>query len=145
MEVDDNLVYNFFVDLKKKEIHPVDRANLIKEYCMNKKISLRQFAKDIGIPHSTIQDWVDYSRLTKLQFDKLLKKNGKKEVYKLLRNTRTKEINLKNDLDITLQECIIKLKPFINKPQQNINTPHLLQELHNIINRIELHIERGLK
>jgi len=56
ININNKLVFNFLVELKKKEIHPVERAEIIKQYLKDEKISVRQLARELNIPHSTIQD-----------------------------------------------------------------------------------------
>ena len=60
MEVDDNIIFNILQDFKKKEINPMQRARLIKNFRESNKWSQRQLAKYLDMSHSTLQDWEEW-------------------------------------------------------------------------------------
>lgn len=150
MIIDDSLIFNLLQDLRKKDIDPLVRAKFLADYCRYRKISQRELAKELDIPHSTLQDWVSYTNITKTEYDTLLSKGyRKKEIYRMVRDDRKnvhKTINKSlstPEIDIVLSRVITDLRPFIYNPDYRDNTVFLLQELKNVLNRIELHIERG--
>ena len=150
MIVPDDLVYNFLVDLKKKDIDPIERARIIRTYCNNKQLSIRALAKELNISHSTLQDWVDYERLDRNDFIKLEKVGcNKKTIYKMLRETRGDKEELKSlinvELNTIIREAEIRLKSYINNPIFDDKTVDLIKDLKNVLNRLELHIERKSK
>ncbi len=62
--VDENvLVFNFLLDLRKKEITPQERSKIIQNYLNNTGKSMRGLAKELGINQSTIQDWISMRQI----------------------------------------------------------------------------------
>lgn len=148
MEVPNRLVYNFLLEIKRKEIHPVERAEMINQYLKEENLSARALAADLGIPHSTLQDWLDYSRMKTKDYDDLVK-NGvsKKVIHRMLRGHRNGSItlNAENILNLKLQEALSEFRDYINKPVWTNDTLILLKELKNVLARIEIHIEQNMK
>lgn len=146
MNVPIDIIYNFLVDLKKKEINPVERALIIKNYMDTQNKSLRQLAIDLGMPHTTLKGWLDYSKLEG-KYNELLN-NGisKTEIHDMLRTSGTiKNKIIRTPLNDTLKESITALKPFIHRPNFNGDTSVLIAELRNVLNRIEIHHEQNNK
>jgi len=144
ININNKLVFNFLVELKKKEIHPVERAEIIKQYLKDEKISVRQLARELNIPHSTIQDWVDYGRLTIGKFNQLIKEGmTKKELHRTLRSERTnKDIEkiLGNELNRKLKLSIQLLTFDMDKPDYNSDTLRLIKELEQTLSKLEAKI-----
>lgn len=146
MDVSNELVYNFLIELKKKEISPIDRAVIIKSYIKENGMSARGLAKELGMPHSTLQDWMDYDRISKVEFEAMIDKGiNKKTIHKTLRTTRGMDAQYKaivqNDLNIQLQNSIVSLTCYMNNPEFNTETSELIKKLKNILNRIELNMD----
>jgi hypothetical protein len=143
------LLFNFFLDHKKKEIDKIERANLLRKYIRDNNISERQLAKELGMSHSTLQDWCMYSRISREEYDSLIKKGySNKQIYKVLRsNKRESDDNFKKKVYLqAIKDCQSKLRPMIR--DGNIlsnNEVSELKEVKNLINRIIIHYERGLK
>jgi transcriptional regulator with XRE-family HTH domain len=149
MEVPNRLIYNFLCDLKKKEIHPVERAEMMKAYLKEEGISQRELARELGMPHSTVQDWLDYGKLSVKEFNHLTHSGlSKKEIHKTLRgernNTEIQEI-IGNNLNRKLKAATIMLMEEINKPNANKETFRLIKDLELIIKRLKETIERKEK
>ena len=72
MEVPDEIVNNWLIDLRKKEVNLFERAKLIRAYLNNKELSIRSFSKEFGFPKSTIEDWLLWEKLTEKEYDKLI-------------------------------------------------------------------------
>jgi DNA-binding transcriptional MerR regulator len=149
MEVSDEIIFNFLIELKKKDVNPIDRAKIICAYAKEHRFTIRSLAKELGISHSTLQDWIDYEKLDKKEYAELLSKGlNKKDIHRILRkNRKYKDMNkiTQNELNIRLEEAKSRLRDFINKPVYNEYTISLLADLRNIINRIEIHIEQKMK
>lgn len=150
MNVPEEIIYNFLIELKKKEVDPIGKAKLIREYCENKKLSIRGLAKELGMSHSTLADWVDYERIDKKEYKKLVDKGvNKKTIYKMLRETRGKTDTLQSvmeiEINLIIKETEIRLKSYVNNPIYDNKTIELIRDLRNILNRLELHIEKKQK
>ena len=147
MYVPSDVVYNFLVELKKKDIDPIDRAKIILHYCREKNLSIRGLADELGMPHSTLQDWIDYDKIDKRAYIRLVNAGvSKQSIHRILRNNRSRHdisIIMSNDLNLRLEESMSLLRNFLNDPVANDDTIRLINELRNMLNRIELHIERG--
>lgn len=143
------LLFNYFLDYKKKEIDKLERANLLTQYMKDNNISERELAKELGMSHSTLQDWNMYARISREEYDSLIEKGyNQKQIYKVLRNTK------KNNSDTfqkrvymqAIKDCQSKLRPMVNDGGVLSNEEvDELKEVQNLINRIILHYERGLK
>jgi len=68
-----DLKYNLICDFKKKDINPIERGRLIKEYMKENKMSIRAFMGEFGIPKSTVHDWVNFAKITEEKYDEYLK------------------------------------------------------------------------
>jgi hypothetical protein len=153
MELNDDFVYNIFCDFKKKNIDQIEKAKLIKTYIEEKGISQREFARQFGIPHSTVQDWLLWDRVTPEQ-RKEMHKNGLKdyEIYDLLRNNKhmsPKEVDnklvKKNELDYELEQAISNLKIFKGIIHCSKDTVNLISDLQEVLNRLLFKIEKERK
>lgn len=148
MIAEKSLVFNFLLDCRKKEIDKWQRAIILREYLDSHSLSQRQLAEQLGIPKSTIEDWLLWGRLTKEEYKRLKNKGlNHTQIYRLLRDNKKRPkssfVN-KSVLDIEVQECIKKLKPYINNGN-GLYTPdssELLKELVNTANRILMKAER---
>lgn len=58
MNIDDDFAFNIVQDFRKKEISTIAKGLFISNYCKEKKISLREFSRETGLPYSTVQDYV---------------------------------------------------------------------------------------
>lgn len=136
----ESMVYNFLCDLKKKEISPIDRANMLQEYLEAKCISQRQLARDLGIPHSTIQDWLKWASITKPEYDDL-KEQGytHEDIYHSLRDGTLSGKD--KEIDKALENCISKLQFFKIRPPYSSKTINLIGELKRILKVIETQVK----
>jgi len=89
MEVPEDLVHNWLCDLKKKNINQFERAKIIKLYMKEKSLSGRGFAKEFGIPKSSVEDWLLWLKLSEVEYIKYIEE-GKThtDIYRALRNNR---------------------------------------------------------
>jgi len=150
MDVPNDLVYNFLVELKKKDVDPIDRAKIIRKYAENQGLSIRALAEELGMSHSTLQDWVDYERVDHKEFNKLLSDGyTKKNVYRILRDTRGDkkqfESIVKVELNVVLKNAYLEIRPFINNPVYDEYTAEILHDLINTLNHLDMRIEKRIK
>ena len=145
MEVPYEVVEGWLLDLRKPEIHKYDRAVLIRRYIKNKQISQRELAKKLGIPKSTVEDWLLYDKLSKGEYQDLISQGFTcAEIYKRLRNNKAtpiKEIFDMSLLDKELHKSIMKIRPLIRKVSPTQNTIQLMQDLRNILNKADMYFE----
>lgn len=152
MIVPDDFAFNLLQDLRKKEINPVERAKFLESYLKHTNISQRELARQLGIPYSTLQDWISYKNITSKEYEILLDKGfGKREIYRMLRddrgNARSKVSNAVNTpvINLLLSQMITDLRPLINTAVFDDETFTLIMDLRNVLNRMELHLEKRLK
>lgn len=122
-------------DMKKKDIEPIGKAKLIQEYMDINGITGRQMAKRIGIPHSTLQDWLRWNRITHEEYDRLTKEgHNHMDIYKSLRGGALAD---KKAIDVALKNCISKMEVFKIRPPYSKDTKLLISELKRILEVIE--------
>jgi len=71
MKISDELFFNIVKDWEKKEVTTEEKGKLISIYLKEKKISQRELAKQLNIPHSTLHDWVSGRQMDKYYKNKL--------------------------------------------------------------------------
>lgn len=145
MEVSNDIVFNCLIDLKKKQLDPISRAKLIKSYLISNQISMRVLSKKIGIPLTTIHDWLSYNKINNKKLE-TMKQSGLSDtdIYNILRSSKydkVSEISEISKLDLEVDRAIILFRPYIlSQPKITPLTKHKLNELVNILNRIQVHI-----
>ena len=145
--MNNDIIFNFLLDSRKKKVNPFSRAEAIQSYLVSKKISQRELARELGIPHSTIQDWTLWNRITKSEYDKMIK-NGLShlDIYRTLRDGKKEnKEKLVNTTKIQIElESTIK---FINKNIKNIGssqrTKELVLELKELLDKVMLYLDNG--
>lgn len=146
-EVVNNLLFNSFLDMRKKEINKHQRAKLLEKYMQDTGVSGRGLAEQLGIPKSTLQDWLMINRITEDDYNAYLDKGfSETDIYRMLRNN-------KKSAPKQFDECMVreqikttssKLKSLINQGKYiDDNLIIEIKELVNILNRILLHNERN--
>ena len=63
--MNEEIVYNTLKDWSKKEIPAEVKSVFIKDFLRKEKISMRELGRRIGVPHSTLQDWVSMRQTRK--------------------------------------------------------------------------------
>jgi hypothetical protein len=145
MEVPEQLVENWFYDIQKKKVDPVQRAEIISLYIKEKKISQREFSRQFNIPKSNTEDWLLWKRLTKEDYENLLAKGyEKKEIYRLLRNNKKKQVEQIFDLETNLDLFLFKFSRRIQEmskelPPKSKKTISMIEEAKKALTRIEIH------
>lgn len=144
-----DILFNFFLDMRKKDIDKRQRAQLLAKYLEDNNISQRQLAKELGIPHSTIQDWLMLNRISEEEYQKYIEEGMTyTDIYRMLRNNKqatTEDFDLllfKNEV----KKSISKYRSLIQNSDK-LDTELLddIKELVNILNRAMIHNERQLK
>jgi DNA-binding transcriptional regulator YiaG len=60
-----DITFNTLQDFSKKEISTIEKGLFIKKILNEEKISMRELARRLNIPHSTLQDWCSNRQMTK--------------------------------------------------------------------------------
>lgn len=135
-----DIVFNMMCDLKKKEIDPLFKASLIQEFMDSKGLTGRQMSKYMGVPKSTLQDWLRWNRISQEQYDTYIKDGyTETDIYRSLRGGSL-AVNTKA-IDSALENCISKLEVFKLRPPYSGDTKVLLDKLKHILNVIERQIK----
>lgn len=153
MEYFEEIIFNHFMDARKKEINRFARAKLLRVYMDKERLSEPELAKRFGVPKSTIYDWMLFDKITEDQYEKLKSKGIKDtQIYRVLHdNTPIKELNHIEEvtkLDAILEEWIREIKYYIsgvNKEMISSMTDDLCHELVSQLNRLRMEIERVRK
>ena len=143
----DDVIFNFFVDMKKKNIDKMQRAILLRKYMDKHKLSGRALAKELGIPKSTIEDWLLLSKITQEEYDEMIS-NGMNytDIYRTLRNNK-KDTNIVPAALLAIRETTRKNKSFYGQlltqyPNIDGETVLEIKELVNVLNRILMRVDR---
>lgn len=137
VEIDNDVLFNLLLDFRKKNISNIERSKILQAYINETKISQRELARELGIPHSTIQDWLLWNKIDNKEYS-TLKKQGMNDtsIYKILRNNKTQNISITNEVQIKLKECKTILNPLINRVDTKNETNILIKDLINVLNRM---------
>jgi len=132
------LVFNWLIDFKKKEISHFERAKVIQEYLDSQKISQRELARQLDLPHNTLQDWLLWNNLTEKEYAKLLKKGlSDTDIYRHLREGKTlekKKLMGITKLDSDLRFCTKRLKPHLRDlKESSAKTTVLILDLQKVL------------
>jgi len=150
VEISNKALRNLFMDFKKSDFDPKERASLLLQYRDKNGISQRKLAMDIGVPHSTIQDWELWNGISE---DKIrcARRNGftTTDIYRSLRNKNEEIIDYSRQgvylMDNAIKGCLAELRPFVTKGLFGSNSEQFLLELRNVVNRILIRLERERK
>jgi len=152
--MDTNIIFNWLLDLRKKEIEPVERAEIIKKFLVTKGWTQIRLAKELGVPPQTILSWVIWGRMNKKEYN-ILRKRGysKSELFHSLNNNRFKELLGEGDgfirggckLDEELRRFNGLVRSCVLRPSYSEVTIDLISDLRNNLNRLESKIERFKK
>ena len=135
---------NIVLDWKKHKPDPIERARLLKE-AMNTfgYDSIRSMAKILGMPKSTLQDWIMWDNLTPEQYDKY-KEEGYNNtmIYRDLRSAKQQKLPL---IEKKILEANKIITPFITEKHKSHNAIQLAKELLNNVNRLIINLEKEVK
>ena len=147
MEVNEELVYNFIVDLKKKDIDDVDKGMLIKQYMQEHNLSLKSACKEFGLPKTTLQNWLCFAKVNKEELLLLTKKGYSKRnirdaVYKNKIDLLLSD-HAPNHFDLLIEELITKLRGYTNKDiEMTCQTSLLVHNLKELVVKIEQRVKK---
>ena len=147
MTINDELIFNYLLDARKKEISPMNRARLINEYLKQQNMSIRELSRSTGIHHNTLQDWCMFGRLTDDQYKELKeeKELNDTQIYRQLRNNKKQEVSVimsDNKIQFSLKEAIKLLDGIKRRPDNSKKTKDLIDELQNILNIMKMYNEK---
>lgn len=141
-----NVLFNFFLEMKKKDVDKRQRANLIAKYLEDNNMTQGELAKELGMSKSTLYDWMLINRIPEEEYDKY-KKDGMTDtsIYRMLRNNKLADTS---DFDMLMFKQ--EINKSISKYQSLIRYgKHIDSELYesvkklvNILQRVMIHKER---
>ena len=144
-----DIIFNFFLDMRKKDIDKRQRAVLLAKYLEDNKISSRALSEELGISHSTLNDWLLINRIPEDDYDKY-KEDGMTDtsIYRMLRNNKS---STKDDFDMLMfkqeiKKSISKYNALIEYGNEIDGELYAsIKQLVNILNRVMIHKERNLE
>jgi transcriptional regulator with XRE-family HTH domain len=144
-DVTAKLTFNHLLDLTKKNIDHFERAKILKELLEYKNISQRELAKQLNMPHSTMQDWYRWNEISMTDY-KILKLKGYEhsQIYRLLKNNQIQNVkNIYNyDFDNAILKFIERLKGAHRNEKTSDKTEELLDQLAKEANTASFKISR---
>ena len=147
--LNNKLVFNYLLDLTKKDIDRFERATIIQQHLLDENISIRELGRQLKIPKSTLEDWLLFKRLSQEEYDKLIADGiNPTTIYRKLRATKTQPSFNINLIDEVLQSTLQSLNKIVLKSNQKIRTKQsndLIAKIRNTLNRIEMRLERNIK
>lgn len=142
-----SILFNYFLDLRKKDINKRERAVLLSRYLRENNMSQRQLAKDLGIPHSTVQDWLMINRIGEDEYNKFIEEGmSDTDIYRMLRNNK----KAKEPFDVLmLRQELSKHKSkyvtLINRGKElDDKTIDEIKDIINVLQRVLIHYERKI-
>lgn len=72
MRISDDLALNVMRDFQKSEVSAEDRSAFIRSYLEEHNLSARALAKELGVSHSTMHDWVSLRQKNRAKYDKVV-------------------------------------------------------------------------
>lgn len=142
----EKIIFNWMLDLRKKHVNPHERARIIKNYIQETKTSVRQLARDLGIPHTTLTGWLSWNKISPEEYE-MLRKRGvtHTEIWTSLKQNKQLEI-CEEHSEYELEQVLRKIKEiYRNLDSKSPQTIRLINEIQNYLNRILLKIDKELK
>jgi len=135
--MNDIIMKNWIVDLlKKEEVDPIEKANLVREFMDKNGYTQRSLASEMGCSKSKIHNLLLWNRVDDEKYEGLKKKGyTKTDVMRLLRDGDNVIKRKRNEYDIYLKHVNIKVKQFIKNESINAVTETLVKDLINSLNR----------
>ena len=124
------------LDLRKKDIDPFERAQVIGKYLEDTGLSQRQLAKDLGLPHSTVQDWLLWNRIDNDQYLELKDKNMRDtDIYRMLRNNKKEKVEIlveTSKFQYEIENAIKQLSPYVTDTDTTRPARALVERLQEL-------------
>lgn len=145
MKPTQKLLHNYITkDLTKIDIDKFERAELIRQYLTEQKLTIRKLAERLHTKKSTIDGWLLWGKITKEHHERL-KQRGFTET-KIRSMLRGDTKNIKNiNIDYEFNEWIIRINHFIKKPEYTKDTTDLIRTMKDKLNRLWAKIEQNMK
>lgn len=146
-DLKNKLVLNMMLDMRKEDIDPFERAKLIKEFMSENNIpSQREMGRRLGVPHSTINDWLRWDKITEDEYQGF-KDRGMThtDVYRVLRDntTKTKDCYIElTKFDYEIKKFHSSIRPFIKKLKCSKETESIIRDLINDLNRLLMYVDK---
>jgi transposase-like protein len=139
----DKLIYNYIVDLRKKELSNFERAKIIRQYLDDEHISMREMARRFDIARSTIDDWLRWENLSETEYEEMKKEGlNDTEIYRKLRMSDEPRPATIKPIDAELTRFIERFKIFKLNPPYSDNTSILLDDTIKLLKIIKDNIEK---
>lgn len=158
--IKDKLLYNYIVDqTRKKLLSNHERAVLLENYRKEHNLSKRQLAKDLGMSHSTVADWLRFLVYTPEVEQKLADKGINATTFYRIARDNPKVLDDHTSQELLLeriQECSeLNRKLYVcEKHLADITlitsgvdekTVQLVKDIDSHVRRIAFRVERFLK
>jgi len=148
MNINEDIIFNLMQDWKKRKIDKWTRANILKQFLEDKNISQRELARRLDIPKSTIEDWMLYNKLSRIEYEEVIEGGySETQIYRMLRDNKdktSKQIFKDNMTDKILKDFLdsligITVKPI---PPSSKYTSQLIQNVIKELNKLEFRIKK---
>jgi len=144
-----DMIFNYILDQRKKKIDYFERAKIISHYLKDNRLSQRELASQLGIPHNTLQDWLLWTRITKKQYEGMKNKGmNDTAIYRVLRNGKSKDANeiiKSTQIDYELEIFLKKARKMLSELEFSPKTLVLIAEIQNYLNRLAFKVEQESK
>lgn len=134
------ILENTLTDLRKKEISPLLRAKLVKEYMDRYEKTLGQTSAIFGIPKTTLHTWLNYNKISEEKYDELVDSGlTKTEIFQIVKTPVVlKNVNKLNPYIHELRLMLIRVREMrlmIKDKQVEPELVELIKEVVNELNR----------
>jgi len=113
-EIINILEYNLLSEIKKRELTKEARALILKDYMKRNDTSLRELAKDLNIPHTTLFYWANEEK-RKSHLSDIKQRTDLNSVYEAIVLLLDKLENRKLKLNDRDREKITEIKSLCDK------------------------------
>ncbi len=143
----------YIIDLVKPDVDQFERAALIASLMKDKGWSQREVARQYGIPHSTVQDWLLFNLISEKDYKALLDSGMHPvDIYRALREKRSvnavssgkssKKVAGLCEVDVFIMETKRRLRVFRGNKSHSVKTMLLIDDLVNELNSYGADINR---
>jgi hypothetical protein len=153
--ISEKLREGYVQDLRKPDIDPFERAAILATFLEDKKWSVREMARQLSIPKSTLEDWLLFTRISETEYNGLRKKSHTPtQIYRELREGRESTAGRQKarvggaksfdaaDTNLFLRDVAIRVRSAILRNAFDGSTSRLVHDARNELNRLDSAIER---
>jgi hypothetical protein len=120
----------------------VERAKVFKNMIEEENISVRAFAKKYGFPHSTLESWIVWGRLSTDEYNNLKSQNiSDTQILRSITKDRTKTLEF-TELDVKIDNLIYELNSLNIKQKISLNTFDKLNYLAKAVETAKFRLEK---